>query len=113
MNLVESITRAIYAEQVDAIFRQMPIALGVNLVNAGLTAAALAPFASQPLPLLWFASVLLVTLGRLVLWLRYRHISARPERSQYFARLATLGSLLAGLSWGIDGATLLPVVPIP
>jgi hypothetical protein len=29
------ITTAIYTEQVCAVFRQMPIALAVNLVNAG------------------------------------------------------------------------------
>jgi hypothetical protein len=112
MNLVEGATSSIYAEQVDAVFRQMPIALGVNLMNAGLTALALAPFASQPVPLPWFTSVLLVTMGRLALWLHYCRIPARPERLRYFARLATAGSLLAGLSWGIGGAFLFPVVPV-
>jgi signal transduction histidine kinase/CheY-like chemotaxis protein len=113
MNSVGSAPDAIYAEQVDTIFRQMPIALAVNLVNAGLTAAALAPFASQPLPLPWFLSVLLVTLGRLALWLHYRRVPAGPGRIPCFARLATAGSLLAGLAWGIGGALLLPVVPVP
>jgi signal transduction histidine kinase len=112
MNLVEGATGSIYAEQVDAVFQQMPIALAVNLVNAGLTALALAPFASHPVPLPWFISVLLVTMGRLALWLHYRRTSARPERLRYFARLATAGSLLAGLSWGIGGAFLFPVVPV-
>ena len=36
MNLVEGPTSAIYTEQVDAVFRQMPIALAVNIVNARL-----------------------------------------------------------------------------
>jgi signal transduction histidine kinase len=112
MTLVEGATDAIYAEQVDAIFRQMPIALAVNLVNAGLTALALAPLASQPVPLPWFASVLLVTMGRLALWLHYRRTPVSPDRIHHFARLATAGSLLAGLSWGIGGALLFPVVPV-
>jgi signal transduction histidine kinase len=113
MNSVGGATNAIYAEQVDTVFRQMPIALAVNVVNAGLTAIALAPFASQPLPLPWFISVLLVTMGRLALWLHYRRTLTRPESIPYFARLATAGSLLAGLSWGIGGALLFPVVPVP
>jgi signal transduction histidine kinase len=95
------------------VFRQTPIALTVNVVNAGLTALALTPFASEPLPLPWFASVLLVTIGRLALWRRQRRATAFPERVRYFARLATASSLAAGLSWGIGGALLFPVLPIP
>src|SRR3954453_3132488 len=113
MNLVEGPTSAIYTEQVDAVFRQMPIALAVNIVNAGVTAIALAPFASQPLPLPWLASVLLVTMGRLALWTHHRRTPASSEKVHHFARLATAGSLLAGLSWGIGGALLFPVVPVP
>ena len=113
MSLVEDAATAIYTEQVDAVFRQMPIALAVNVVNVGLTAAALAPFASQPLPVPWFASVLLVTLGRLAVWFQYRRAAAFHPRIHYFARLSTASSLLAGLSWGIGGALLFPVVPIP
>ena len=111
MNSVGGATNAIYAEQVDTVFRQMPIALAVNIVNAGLTTVALAPFASWPLPLPWFAAVLLVTAGRLALWLHYRRTSARLESIRYFARLATAGSLLAGLTWGVGGAFLLMMVP--
>ncbi len=111
--MADGAATAIYTEQVGAVFRQMPIALAVNVVNAGLTAAALAPFASQPLPLPWFVSVLLVTMGRLALWLHHRRTAVFHERVHYFARLATASSLLAGLSWGIGGALLFPVVPIP
>ena len=113
MNSVGGAANAIYAEQVDAVFRQMPIALAVNVVNACLTTVALAPFAFRPLPLPWFASVLLVTAGRLASWLLYRRTSARLESIHNFARLATAESLLAGLSWGIGGALLFPVVPVP
>ena len=112
MSLVEGAATAIYIEQVDSVFRQTPIALTVNVVNAGLTAVALAPFASQPLPLPWFASVLPVTMGRLALWLHRRRTADFPERVGYFARLATASSLLAGLAWGIGGALLLPLVPV-
>jgi signal transduction histidine kinase len=112
MILIEGPTSAIYTEQVDTVFRQMPIALAVNIVNAGLTAVALVPFASQPLPLPWLASVLLVTMGRLALWTHHRRTSASAEKVHHYARLATAGSLLAGLTWGIGGALLFPMVPI-
>ncbi len=103
---------AVYADQIRAIFRQMPIALGVNFVNSALTAAVLAPFATRPFPLPWFLSVVLVTIGRGILWLRYRHASVQPENTRRWSRLAICGSLLSGLCWGIGGVILLPVVPV-
>ncbi len=36
-----------------------------------------------------------------------------PNEFDYFSRLAIASSLLAGLAWGIGGAFLLPVVPVP
>ncbi|MGE0257858.1 MAG: ATP-binding protein [Alphaproteobacteria bacterium] len=111
--MAEGAATAIYIEQVGSVFRQMPIALSVNIVNAGLTALALAPFASPLLFLPWLTLVLLVTLGRLALWLYYRRAAAFNERVKYFARLATATSLLAGLSWGVGGVLLYPAVPIP
>ena len=107
------VTAAIYAEQIDAVYRQMPIALAVNIVNAAVAAIALAPFATRPVLPPWFASVALVTIIRLLLWLHYRRASVPLENIQRHARLATSSSLLAGLTWGIGGAVLFPVVPVP
>jgi signal transduction histidine kinase len=56
---------------------------------------------------------MLVTVGRGILWLRYRHALVQPENAHRWARLATWGSLLAGLSWGIGGIILFPVIPAP
>ena len=41
----------IYVEQVSALFRQMPIALAVNTVNATITAAVLQQLVAVTLPL--------------------------------------------------------------
>ena len=105
------ISTAIGAEQLRAVFRQMPIALAVNLVNAALTAAVLFPLTARPLPLMWFSSVALVTTGRWLLWRAYRR--AFPERQETLGwpALAVCGSLAAGLSWGIGGVLLFPIVP--
>src|SRR5579872_557115 len=105
------VTSAVYAEQVRGLFRQMPTALCVNLVNAALLAIVLAPLATRPLLLAWFASVTLVTIGRGILWLRYRRGPVQPENARNWSRLATWGSLFAGLTWGIGGVILFPVLP--
>jgi signal transduction histidine kinase len=102
---------AVHAEQVRGLFRQIPIALSVNFVNAALVAMVLAPLAPRPLLIAWFASVMLVTVGRGILWLRYRYTPAQPENARHWSQAATWGSLFAGLSWGIGGMILFPVLP--
>jgi signal transduction histidine kinase len=105
------IATAIYTEQLGAVFRQMPIALTVNLVNGALTAIILSSLAAGSLPKIWFLAVVLVTGGRWVLWWRYHHRSS-PRRERLWSALAFCGSLLAGSCWGVGGALLFPVVSI-
>jgi signal transduction histidine kinase/CheY-like chemotaxis protein len=102
---------AVQAEQIRSLFRQIPIALLVNLVNAALVAIVLTPLATRPLLPPWFVTVVLVTIARAVLWLSYRRAPVQPEHARRWAALATLGTLLAGLSWGIGGIILFPVLP--
>ena len=111
MAAADDVTSAVYAEQVRSLFRQIPIALSVNFVNAALLAIVLTPLATRPFPFPWFVSVMLVTIGRGILWLRYRHALIQPESARRWARLATCGSLLSGLCWGIGGIILFPVLP--
>ena len=55
---------AIRSERLRAIFRQLPIGLAVNLVNAALTAIVLSMIGAQPFPLVWLSLVALITAGR-------------------------------------------------
>ena len=111
MEAEDDVTSAVYAEQARSLFRQMPIALSVNFANAALVAIVLTPLATRPFPLPWFVSVMLVTIGRGILWLRYRHAPVLPETTRRWLRLATYGALLGGLCWGIGGLVLFPVLP--
>src|SRR5262252_8061891 len=103
----------IRAEQVRAVFRQMPIALVVNTVNAIITAAVLQQLAGVALPLGWLCVVLLVTAGRCTLWIRYRGAEFRVVDFTRWSRRATCGSLLAGMCWGLGGMALFPIAPVP
>ena len=106
----DNIAVAVYAEQVAAVYWQMPIALGTNFVNAALIAAVLTPIAARPVPLSWFGVVVLVTVGRAVAWRRYRRGNAGAEAGRW-AFPATLGAMFAGLCWGLGGAVLFPFIP--
>jgi signal transduction histidine kinase len=103
------VSSAVYAERVATVFRQMPIALVVNLVNAALVAITLGAGVAHPLPALWFGAVGIVTIGRAVLWWRYR-CAATAADSRWWSRGATVGAFCAGLSWGLGGAMLFPLV---
>src|SRR5579884_4279347 len=111
MKRADSVADAVHAEQVRTIFRQMPIALAVNVGNSALTAAVLTPFATRPFPLPWFGAVMLVTMSCGICWLRHRHVPVRPETARRLSKFAICGSLIRGLSWGIGGVILFPVLP--
>jgi hypothetical protein len=103
MGAPDKILREIRVAQVSTVFRQMPIALAVNAVNAAITAIVLQQLGPPILPLLWVSLVALVTAGRWALWRRYRRLPSKIERDPRWSVLATCGSLLAGLCWGWAG----------
>jgi signal transduction histidine kinase len=95
----------VYAEQVVLVYRQLPVALSVNLIIAALTTSVLGAIGGRRLPLLWFAAIAAVTAARWLLWRRYQ--SGRGAGgTRRWGTLATLGSLCAGLAWGVGAALL-------
>ena len=108
---LNEVSTAIRSEQLRAVFRQMPIALVVNLVNSALTTAVLLSLTARRLPLVWFLVVVLVTNGRWLLWRHYRRAFPESESTSWWPALAVLGSLAAGSCWGIGGVLLFPIVP--
>jgi len=102
---------AVHAEQVRATYQQVPIAIVVNVVNAGITATIVASSAPTKLALLWFCAVTLVSIGRWLFWRRYQRATSQAQNVRVWGILVALGSLLAGLSWGLGGAMLLPATP--
>jgi signal transduction histidine kinase len=111
MQHADTVAGAVYAEQVGATFQQVPIAIVVNVVNAAITATIVAASAPMKLALLWFCSVTLVSIGRWLLWRRYQRATPKVQNVRAWGILVALGSLLAGLSWGLGGAILLPATP--
>ena len=111
MQHTDDVIGAVHAEQVGATFQQVPIAIVVNVVNAGITATIVAASAPTKLVLLWFCAVTLVSIGRLLLWRRYQRANPQVQNVRAWGILVALGSLFAGLSWGLGGAVLLPATP--
>jgi hypothetical protein len=108
----DQFTPDIHAAQISTLLRQMPVALAVNVVNAGITAIVVYRLAGIVLPLAWFCIVLLVTAGRWMVWRQHRRALMGETAGANWSRLASCGALLAGLSWGLGGAVMFPSVPV-
>jgi signal transduction histidine kinase len=108
----DDLLREVRAEQLNTLFRQMPIVVAVNVVNAAITAIVLERLADLPWPAMWFCAVLLVSAARSVLWLRHRRANSPAKADGSWAVLAAGGALAAGLCWGVGGALLFAVLPV-
>ena len=97
----------VLAAQIGVLYQQVPVVLTVNVVNAGLIALVLAAYAGEAGWWRFFGLVGVLTAARLVVWRRYRAASRRAGASPIWATLATVGSALSGLTWGV-GTGLLP-----
>jgi signal transduction histidine kinase len=95
-------------ERIRSVFQQAPLALVVTVINAVLTAAVLAPVSSHGLLSMWVALIIVVSGAR---WaVRQRFLARAPDgaRYQHWAALSILGSLTAGILWGVGAIVLSP-----
>jgi signal transduction histidine kinase/CheY-like chemotaxis protein len=98
----------IYTARIDALYRQTPMVLTVNLVNSALVAVVLASYMGQSLWLMFLALTLALTVLRVIVWDVYRSRRESARSTKRSAIFATLGSGLSGLLWGAGSALLLP-----
>ncbi|HEX6843290.1 MAG TPA: ATP-binding protein [Stellaceae bacterium] len=97
----------IFAAQIRALYEQVPIVLTTNVINAGLIALVLAAYVGETGWWLFFGLIGALTAARAILWRRYRSSAPSALSTGSWAMLATAGSALSGLIWGV-GAALLP-----
>ncbi|MBV8652168.1 MAG: response regulator [Alphaproteobacteria bacterium] len=105
----DDFSQMIYAEQVRVVFRQMPKAVAVNLVNGPLTALVLAPVTIRWHLLTWLGLLIAATTARGALWWCYRTARTQDSAAPRWAALGASCAALSGLCWGSGGAVLLPV----
>src|SRR6516164_9713689 len=96
------------AAQISALYQHMPMVLAVNVVNAALVAFVLATYMEQTRWWIFFGLVVSLTGVRAAGWQWYRHHRKRIEAKTIWTMLATLGSGLSGLLWGVGSTLLLP-----
>ena len=101
-----NINNEIYAAQIGAVYQQTPMVLIVNVVNAALVALILGSYAKHPGWWIFFGLVLTMTGMRAIVWRVHLHHKKPNRPTAIWAQLATLGSGLSGLLWGVGTASL-------
>src|ERR1700739_599077 len=93
-------------EKVRTQYRNMPIAMVGSSVIATLMGAALAKGVEPWKVLVWMGSVYAWTIGRFFQWRAFERIDPGPEAIGPWRNYAILGSLLAGIIWGVGAVVM-------
>ncbi len=96
------------AEQVRLLYKQTPIALGVNVAIAALTSVALGSIETAWPVGLWFGLTVAAAGFRLAAYLAYRRTDPSSSETRRWEKLALLSSVLSGSLWGVGLAVLFP-----
>lgn len=90
---------AVYAAQVEVLFRQLPWALVANMLVSSLLSIALWPLVDHATLLSWLAAILLVTAARAGLGWRYGRRGGNTDARRWCMALLAL-TFLSGVAWG-------------
>lgn len=93
-------------EKVRTQYRNMPIAMVGSAVIATLMGAALAKGIAPWKVLVWMGSVYAWTIGRFFQWRAFERIDPRPEHIGPWRTYAIVGSLFAGIIWGVGAVVM-------
>src|SRR5262249_17151934 len=98
----------IFTAQIRALYRHMPMLLAVNVINSGLVALVLPSYLEQTRWWIFFGLVMALTAARAIVWRYYRCYRRHADLATRWAVIATAGSGLSGLLWGVSSILLLP-----
>src|SRR5215469_1650703 len=101
-------SQPVFIAQIRAVYRHTPMVLAVNIVNSGLVALALASYLEQTRWWIFFGLVTTLTAARAIGWKYYRSHRKSGDLTRLWAIIATAGSGLSGLLWGVSSTMLLP-----
>jgi signal transduction histidine kinase/CheY-like chemotaxis protein len=97
----------LFEAQIDAVYRQAPIVLTVNMVNSTLVAALLSSYSRHTPWLLFLVGNVVSTGAQLIGYFLYCSSKKSVGSTRAWAIVATLGSGLSGFLWGAGSAFLL------
>ena len=96
----------LFAEQVNLLYRQGPLAFFATLANAVILSLVLWGVVSHVTVALWLSCLFLVTVVRFVFVLKYRRVSGERREPRRWANWFIAGVALSGIIWGVAGIVL-------
>jgi len=99
----------VLADQVELLYRQAPLGIGVTLVIGSVLAFELYSSAKiGELVIFWEILMAFVSVARYFLALAYKHARNRDTAPDVWLRRFAIGTLAAGVTWGFAGAVFFP-----
>jgi PAS domain S-box-containing protein len=96
------------ADQVELLYRQVPIGIAVSLVVGLAVTLELTATIDRELVYMWGALTLLVAIGRAFLSFAYHNAVDRDTKPDVWLRRFAIGALATGVNWGLAGALFFP-----
>ena len=103
-----SIEGEVRIERLRVAFQQIPVAVGVTVVNAVLIAAVLMGVEEHRRIYAWLVATVLFAAARLALWGTFRRYRPASTHLVRWSAASVCGALGAGLLWGGGAVLLLP-----
>lgn len=100
--------RQVHAAETHLLYQNIPTSVAVTVIIAALLAYAHWNIGSRLIVVAWFSYMLLVAVGRSVLWKRYRQAPASDVENRRWHMAFVWGTALAGVGWGVGGIVLSP-----
>jgi PAS domain S-box-containing protein len=102
------IARAVHAEQVRLLYRQLPYDLIATVIVSALLAAALWDEVAQPLIIIWLALMQALSLGRYLLLRAYQRAAPAVGDIPAWGRKFVATTAIGGVGWGAIGVVFSP-----
>jgi signal transduction histidine kinase len=103
--------RAVRVESIRAVYRHLPLTLGVSAVNVLIVAASLAPRVAHARLAAWLAAFALMAALRTLVWSRFMRLADAAMAAPRWTAAALAGALSSGLIWGAVSLWLMPTAP--
>jgi len=98
----------VHAAETHLLYQNVPTSVAVTVIIAALLAYAHWNLGSRLIVVTWLIYMLLVAVGRSVLWTRYRNAPAPEVENRQWNRAFVIGTALAGAGWGVGAFILSP-----
>lgn len=103
--------RAVRVESIRAVYRHLPLTLGVSAVNVLIVAASLAPQVPHARLAAWLAAFAVMAALRTLVWSRFMRLADAAMAAPRWTAAALGGALASGLIWGTVSLWLMPTAP--